>query len=146
MKKTILTGAAATLLWTALAGAEPPTSTIRLNVGTLRNRSGVLGCRLYASASGFPESSEGTVERRLIVSGDVVRADFSDVGPGTYAISCMHDENANGRLDKSFLGIPTEGYGVSNNHTHALSAPSWDESKFVVERGKDTALAIALRY
>ncbi len=132
---------------TAARAEEPrPTSTVRVNVGMFRNRSGALGCRLYSAPAGFPDGSAGAIEKRVVITGDSVRSDFENVPSGTYAIACMHDENANGRLDKSFLGFPSEGYGVSNNHTHAMSAPTWDESKFVVERGKDAALAIALRY
>jgi uncharacterized protein (DUF2141 family) len=58
----------------------------------------------------------------------------------------MHDENGNRKLDKNFFGVPTEGYGVSNNHTYAMSNPTWDESKFVVESGKRVGLGVALRY
>ncbi len=139
---------AATLLITPFAWADGgvTTSRININVGKLRNQKGVLGCRLHHAEKGFPEESSGTVERRVAITGEIVRCDFTDVSPGTYAVSCMHDENDNGKLDKSFLGIPSEGYGVSNNHTHAMSAPTWEESKFVVEAGKNVGLGISLRY
>jgi uncharacterized protein (DUF2141 family) len=127
-------------------GGGPAGSTIVVNVGTFRNRSGSLGCRLYRSAGGFPESSDGTVEKRLAIGGDVTQCSFENVAPGTYAISVMHDENDNRKLDKNFFGVPTEGYGVSNNHTRALSAPTWEESRFTVEKGKNIGLAIGLRY
>jgi uncharacterized protein (DUF2141 family) len=142
--------AAGTLLSFAPAAADEPapptTSTISVNVGTFRNQKGVLGCRLFRTAAGFPETSAGTVERRAEITGGTARCEFTNVPPGTYAVSAMHDENDNRNLDKNFLGIPTEGYGVSNNHTHAMSAPTWDESKFVVERGKNVGLGIGLRY
>lgn len=126
--------------------APPTTSTISVNVGTFRNQKGVIGCRLFNTAAGFPETSAGTVERRAEITGGTVRCEFTNVPPGTYAVSAMHDENDNRVLDKNFFGIPTEGYGVSNNHTHAMSAPTWDESKFVVERAKNVGLGIGLRY
>ena len=126
--------------------APPTTATISVNVGTFRNQKGVLGCRLFRSPTGFPETSTGTVEKRAAITGATARCDFTDVPPGVYAVSAMHDENDNRKLDKGFFGIPTEGYGVSNNHTHAMSAPTWDESKFVVEAGKNVGLGIGLRY
>lgn len=128
--------------------APPPrvTSTIAVNVGTFRNQEGALGCRLFSSGAGFPETSKGTVERRVAITGNEARCDFENVPPGTYAVSVMHDENDNQKLDKNFLGIPTEGYGVSNNKTHAMSTPTWEECRFVVERGKDVGLAVGLRY
>lgn len=126
--------------------SSPRTATVSAEVSTLRNQKGHLFCRLYSSPAGFPEGRAGTRELRLAIHGPTARCTFEGVPAGTYAVSVMHDENANERLDKNFLGVPTEGYGASNNHTHALSAPGWDESKFGVASGKDVGLAIALRY
>ncbi|MFO0671952.1 MAG: DUF2141 domain-containing protein [Polyangiaceae bacterium] len=125
---------------------EAPTSKVLVNVGTFRNQKGALGCRLYRGAAGFPEASTGTVEKRVPITAGVTGCAFENVAPGVYAISVMHDENGNQKLDKNLFGVPTEGYGVSNNHTHALSSPTWDESKFVVEPGKNVGLGISLRY
>lgn len=122
------------------------TGTVSAVVGPLRNAKGSVGCRLFKSSAGFPEAASGTIDRRVAAGSGTVRCVFGDLPPGTYAVSVIHDENDNRRLDKNFLGIPTEGYGVSNNHTYAMSAPRWEESKFVVERGKDVSLAIGLRY
>jgi uncharacterized protein (DUF2141 family) len=113
--------------------------------GNVPQHEGVLGCRLYSSPTGFPKEPTPRQQQKAI-TGTTVRYTFEGVPTGTYAVSVMHDENANGKLDANFLGIPTEGYGVSNNHTHAMSAPTWDESKFDVKDGQDVRLGIALRY
>jgi uncharacterized protein (DUF2141 family) len=145
---------AATVFTSSVAVADEPapssppraTATVAVNVGNFRNTNGMLGCRLYSARAGFPESPKGTVERRVSIRGLNAQCSFEGVPPGTYAVSVMHDENDNQRLDKNFLGIPTEGYGVSNNHTYAMSSPTWEESKFVVEPGKNLGLGILLRY
>lgn len=36
-------------------------------------------------------------------------------GAGRYAIAVYHDRNGNGRIDRNFLGLPTEDGGLSNN-------------------------------
>lgn len=126
--------------------APPTNALLAVNVGNFRNTKGMLGCRLYSAGTGFPESSKGAIERRVQITSATARCEFTGVPPGTYAISVMHDENDNQKLDKNFLGIPTEGYGVSNNHTYAMSSPTWQESKFVVEAGKNLGFAVALRY
>ena len=143
-----LTFASAFLLATS-ALAEPPSeagSLVTANVGPLRTTQGSVACRLYKSGDGFPQNSSGTITRRVKVTGAITRCAFDKLPPGTYAIMVHHDENDNKRFDKNFLGIPLEGYGASNNHTPALSAPTWEASKFAVERGKKRELAIALRY
>jgi uncharacterized protein (DUF2141 family) len=140
--------ALAQILVSAVAGAEPPpdSATISVNVGPLRNSKGSLGCRLHASAEGFPRTGTGLVSRRVKIAGATARCVFENVAPGTYAVVVLHDENDNRQCDKNRLGIPIEGYGVSNNHTHPLSAPTWQESKFAVEARKPHELSISLRY
>jgi uncharacterized protein (DUF2141 family) len=131
---------------TALAD-PPPTAKIVVNVGKLQNTNGSVQCRLYRSAPGFPEHpADGASEKRTPIAGESATLSFENVTAGTYAVSCLHDENNNRKIDKNFLGIPTEGYGVSNNKTYALSAPKWAESTFTVEAGKDVSLGIKLRY
>jgi uncharacterized protein (DUF2141 family) len=58
----------------------------------------------------------------------------------------VHDENNNGRVDKNFLGVPSEGYGASNNRTYALSSPKWEESNFVLKPSESLILQVNLRY
>jgi uncharacterized protein (DUF2141 family) len=62
---------------------------------------------------------------------------FEDLPAGTYAISIHHDENANGKFDTS-LGMPKEGYGMSNNPKIGLSMPKWAACKFDVATGEQT--------
>ncbi len=127
------------------ASAGDATARVDVNVGTFRNTKGWFGCRLYSSPAGFPKEPTSKQQQKAI-TGTTVGCTFEGLPAGTYAVSVMHDENANGKLDSNFLGIPTEGYGVSNNHTHALSAPTWDESKFEVKDGESVRLGIGLRY
>ena len=136
------------LLISSVGQAVPSsdTATITANVGPLRNDNGSLACRLYASAQGFPRTATGVGSQRVKIGGGTARCVFENVKPGAYAIVVHHDENDNHRFDKSLLGVPLEGYGASNNHTHALSPPTWQESKFVIESNEAIALAISIRY
>lgn len=141
-----------TIASTSNADAPPTettakTSTIDVTVTTFRNRNGALGCRLFASPAGFASNADGFfAQRRVAIDGPQARCVFTKVPAGTYAVTVLHDENTNGKLDTNLFGAPTEGYGASNNHTHAMSAPSWDESKFVVAASTSVRLSVALRY
>ena len=135
------------ILVSGVAQAEASsTSTLSATVGPTRTSNGSLACRLYASGDGFPRTATGTVTQRVKVANGSARCVFEKLTPGTYAVMVHHDENDNRKMDKNLLGMPLEGYGASNNRTHALSAPTWDESKVVVEAGKTRSLAISLRY
>ena len=130
-----------------VAQGEPSnSSTISATVGPLRSSSGSVACRLYTSSSGFPHTTTGTITQRVKVASDFAHCVFEKLTPGTYAVMVHHDENENRKMDKNRLGMPLEGYGASNNATRALRAPSWDDSKFVVEASKTRELTIALRY
>ena len=118
---------------------------VRLEVSSLRNLQGVLNCRLFNEAADFPDG-EGLRTVRVAIDGARGACVFSQLVPGTYAVAVVHDENSNGRLDKNLLGVPTEGYGVSNNRTYALSSPKWEESRFTVTTGKPVDLRVSLRY
>jgi uncharacterized protein (DUF2141 family) len=100
---------------------------------------------LFTKASDFPDG-EGILTVRTPIAGANTACTFPNVEPGTYAVAVVHDENSNGRLDKNFVGVPSEGYGVSNNKTYALSAPKWEESVFTITASERKTLQVKLRY
>ncbi|MGI4734397.1 MAG: DUF2141 domain-containing protein [Janthinobacterium lividum] len=55
-----------------------------------------------------------------------------DLAPGEWAVALSQDTNNNDKLDKNFLGIPTEPFAFSNNIKPRLAAPSFQECKFTV--------------
>jgi uncharacterized protein (DUF2141 family) len=70
---------------------------------------------------------------------------FTQLPPGQYAVIAFHDENDNGLLDANALGVPTEGYGFSNDAHGFLSAPSFDAA--AIELGSvDKIISIPLLY
>ena len=52
---------------------------------------------------------------------------FLDLPAGRYAVQGFHDENGNGELDSSALGIPTEGYGFANDPPSQFGPPIFEE-------------------
>ncbi|RZN76666.1 MULTISPECIES: DUF2141 domain-containing protein [unclassified Winogradskyella] len=61
---------------------------------------------------------------------------FTDIPEGTYAISFIHDENDNGKMDTNFMGIPKEDYGCSNNAKGFMGPPKWKDAKFELKSDK----------
>lgn len=64
--------------------------------------------------------------------------------PGAYAVAVHHDANANGKMDTNFIGIPREGYGMSNDPRPRFRAPRFAEARVVVSR--DTTLSVRMAY
>jgi uncharacterized protein (DUF2141 family) len=55
---------------------------------------------------------------------------IENIKPGKYAFKFIHDENMNDKLDTSWLGIPKEGFGFSNNPSMTFGPPSFDKTVF----------------
>ena len=141
-----LTASLSATLYAPQAKAQTePVAIVRIEVSTFRNMTGALSCRLFTRPADFPDG-EGMATQRAAISATQASCAFANLAPGTYAVAVVHDENGNGRLDRNVLGIPTEGYGVSNNRTYALSSPRWEESKFTVAAQDTVLLRVSLRY
>ena len=54
--------------------------------------------------------------------------------PGVYVVAIYHDENGNGKFDRTGIGLPAEGYGFSNNPSTLLGLPSFDSVRLNVSR------------
>jgi uncharacterized protein (DUF2141 family) len=89
-------------------------------------------------ASGFLGAGRALrVEAAAIRDGQATCV-FAGVPHGRYAVQAYHDENGNRRLDRNFLGIPSEPYGFSNNARNAMRAPTYDEAAFTLVAGAMT--------
>lgn len=135
-----LTAAAATL-----PGASLPGSDVSATVTGLRSEKGqVLAC-LTARPAAFPDCEKDPDAYALIVpAGQRIELDFGQVPNGEYAIALIHDENANGRLDKRLM-VPREGFGFSRNAPVVLGPPSFDTAAFAVS-GTPAHQSIRMRY
>lgn len=133
------------ILCPVLPSIAQSASNITIEVFGIKKPQGILNCRLFTKASNFPDG-EGILTVRMPIEGTRTYCSFPNVEPGTYAVAVFHDENSNGNLDKNFVGVPSEGYGVSNNKTYALSAPKWDESIFTIAASESKTLQVKLRY
>jgi len=136
---------AANLPVIALAQASCPG--IHVQILDIRNSSGAVACALFESPEGFPTEYLHSATNIMIIKvrDKQARCDFEDIPPGTYALVVVHDENMNGKLDANWLGIPTEGYGFSNDAKAFLGAPSFSAASFLYD-GRNVDLTIRLNY
>ena len=131
----------------ALAFAQSPCPGIHVKILNIRNSNGPVACALFESPDGFPTEYLHFATNIMVIKvrDKQARCDFLDIPPGTYALVVVHDENMNSKLDTNWLGIPTEGYGFSNDAKAMLGAPSFSAASFPYD-GKDMALTISLNY
>jgi outer membrane protein len=103
---------------------------------------GTIVVRLYDSASAFADFRDPAVEKAFTVDGSDAFV-IEGVPQGEYAMVLYYDENANGRLDRNFIGIPTEPVGLANRY-QPKGPPSYDRASFVVDADERKQIAVEL--
>jgi uncharacterized protein (DUF2141 family) len=115
----------------------PAENVIHVEISSLRNDKGQVLCALFSSADAFPKKADRAAARitAKIVERKAV-CDFTGVAPGTYAVSVVHDENSNGKLDTNFIGMPREGVGASNDAKGHMGPPKFGAASFRYQGGR----------
>ena len=112
----------------ALAGGVD----VEVAVTGLRNMKGKVQICLTSNPKAWPDCSrDSNARKRTVAATDAGRVVFSDVSPGTYAFSLIHDENGNGKLDTTVI-IPKEGFGFSRNPAVTFGPPKFKSAQFNV--------------
>lgn len=143
MKRTYL--AAILLAAPVLLGAGTPTGEIRVDLANLRNAKGMLFLCLSGSPKHFPDcSSDPQAKVIRVPAKQATNLVFNGVAAGDYALSVMHDENGNAKLDTT-MSIPREGFGFSRNPTVRFGPPKYSEVRFSMT-GASMRLPIKMKY
>lgn len=102
-----------------------------LRFENLRSAKGVIRICLTTNADAFPDCSGDKTALSRTIEARTPHIMFPGLPAGTYAVSAIHDENGNGRLD-SFAGIPREGIGFSRNPALRFGPPRFASAGFVM--------------
>jgi uncharacterized protein (DUF2141 family) len=65
-----------------------------------------------------------------VIIGNKCIITIENLKPGKYASKYFHDQNKNLTLDSNWIGIPTEGYGFSNNAAGTFGPPPFEKTIF----------------
>ena len=149
MHTTLVAGVLSLLMAVAAVSvtAQAACPGIHVQIQNIRNSTGTVDCALFESPEGFPTEVLRSATNVMVIKvrQTQARCDFADIPPGRYALAVIHDENMNGKLDTNMLGIPTEGYGFSNDVTGVFGAPAFSAASFAYD-GRTLALTISLHY
>lgn len=115
----------------------PGNNVIHVEISGLRSDKGQVLCALFSSADAFPTKADKAVARQTAkIAERQGVCDFAAVVPGTYAVSVVHDENSNGKLDRNFIGMPREGVGASNDAKGHMGPPKFGAASFPYKGGR----------
>lgn len=110
-------------------------------ISVVRSAKGRVFVALY-NQSGWLRAGRFIDYREVRAKQGSVTAVFRSVPAGRYSVAVFHDENANGRVDTNWLGLPAEGFGFSR--ITPFRVPSFGETSFDLNHG--ATQPVRLRY
>lgn len=121
------------------------TGSVSITVSGLRNAKGYLRACITANARAFPNCDRDPNAQKVSIdarNGAVLN--FTGLAAGRYAISVLHDENGDGKMNKTLM-LPKEGFGFSRDAPVRMGPPSFGAAAFDVGTGRVNS-TIRIRY
>jgi len=120
--------------------------TLVIEATGFRSDQGQALASLFATAEGFPDATGEAVRTVTTSIGEgKTRMTFPGVQWGEYAVSVLHDENGDGVMQKNWLGMATEGHGISMDPESRFGPPDFNQARFAF-MAEERVLPIRIRY
>ncbi len=115
-------------------------------VENFRNTKGAMMVALYNKEGSIPDEHFKRyfkMEKAEVINNKLT-VTFYNLSKGSYAVSVLHDENKNGKVDKGMI-FPKEGIGFSNYQSiNVTNRPSFKKASF--ELKQDEIIKIKVIY
>ena len=116
----------------AFAGSDKVGKLV-VNLDKFDKDSGVVLVCLFNKADGFPAKADSAFKKSIgKIKNKQAQVVFDSIPFGVYAVSAMHNLDGSGIVKLDKLGLPAEGYGVSNNIRARFGPPLFSDAKFFV--------------
>lgn len=130
-----------------LQAQEARTGRLEVVMRGFRSAEGEALVSIYASEATWLKRGQAHTTLRLPIQGGVAKAVIEKLPVGTYAVSVIHDQNRNGKLDMVWFPYPRpgEGAGASNDPQALIGPPAYEDARVKVHE-KGTTIAVTVRY
>jgi uncharacterized protein (DUF2141 family) len=121
--------------------------TVEVTVSGIRSEKGQIAIGVFLNDESLQDnnaSKELQFPKQDIKDGTMTFS-FS-LGPGTYGLCLLDDEDSNKAMHYNFLGLPKEGFGFSDYYHSGFTKPSFDSFKFDLVSGQSKNIKIKVRY
>jgi len=108
-----------------------PTGILTVRLTGFTNAGGVARVALVSSGQ-FLSASRALRARSVSIQDGSATCVFEDVPFGSYAVQAYQDRNGNGKLDRNFIGIPSEPYGFSRGARSWTGPPKFKDAAFTL--------------
>jgi uncharacterized protein (DUF2141 family) len=131
LKKWALVALLTAVICPALMATAGGIGTIEAHIVRLRNNHGQVICTLFTPSDKFPDQSHKGMTIAVPIKDSQATCSFKSVRYGDYAIVAFHDEYNDGTFHQNWLGMPTEGFGFSDDPS-LLRKPTFNDARFNV--------------
>ncbi|MCG9910123.1 MAG: DUF2141 domain-containing protein [Flavobacteriales bacterium] len=105
---------------------------LQVTITNIKKAQGHIFIALFKNGVGFPDRHEladiwQIIEARI----PEIQWETEVEEDGEYAVTVFHDVNDNQKLDKNWMGIPTEPMGFSNDARPVIGPPSYLNARFI---------------
>ena len=116
-----------------------------IKVLNIEENIGFIHFAVYDKPEFFPENEGKKIGLKKKVS-DLIDNEITlkDLDESHYAVAIYHDKNSNSKFD-TFLSIPQEKFGFSNDAQVFFGPPSFDEASFYLKKNQRLKIEISLR-
>lgn len=99
---------------------------LHVSIDHINSDQGMVLAQLFSGEENYKKAQ--SVENKMIQaktgSGELL---FKNLEPGEYVVRMYHDENKNQKMDRNAFGMPTEGYGFSNEAVGNMGPPKYKD-------------------
>lgn len=133
---------------TLISNVKRDSYSLTIKTEGLKNSKGAIVFSMYNKDGSIPDQKFKKYYRKEIASivNEKSEITFNNLPQDLYAITILHDENNNGKIDTKFmLPLPNEGVGFSNYDDFGLNnRPNFKNASFNLN--KDTIIVVKVIY
>jgi len=111
---------------------------LEIEVAGLRSSQGKILLELLDS------NQKSILAKEVSIQNKKCTATIDSLQISKYAVRYFHDENSNNKLDTNWLGMPSEGYGFSNNAYGNFGPKKFEE--WLIDIKGNTKVVLKIKY
>ena len=116
-----------------------------IKILNIEENNGLIHFAIYDKPEFFPENEGKKIGfKKKITELINDQVTITDLEESFYAVAIYHDKNSNDNFD-TFLSIPQEKFGFSNDAKVFFGPPSFDEAAFYLKKNQRLKIEISLR-
>ena len=128
-----------TVVW-GVSQVSVQKASLTVNVIGIASNEGSIRAALYNNQAAFEykkDPAQYIYQKAMAgIKNQQATLTFSNLPYGVYAIKLFHDKDNSEIFKRNLLGVPQEGFGVSDNPKIDHHSPTFDQTKFVINQPK----------